>query len=112
MDIVTGSLEIPVMTVVLRGRLDALEAGSVREVLDAALADGQSNLVVDLRDVGFVDSAGLAALVKAMKDARLVGGDVKLVAPRSEEAMRIFELTRFDQVFTMADEIETIVEGW
>lgn len=112
MDVVTGSREISIVTVEMGGRIDAVEAGSLRELLSSYLADGLSNLAVDLSRVEFIDSAGLAALVKGMKDARLAGGDLRLVAPRSNGAMRIFDLTRFDQVFTMADDLDTLLAAW
>jgi anti-sigma B factor antagonist len=58
---------------------------------------------VDLSAVVFVDSAGLAALVRGLKDARLAGGDLRLVRPGADEAMRVFRLTRFDRVFELLD---------
>lgn len=112
MDILTGSHEQSVMTVTLDGRLDALEAAPLRTLLDEAITDGQINLAIDLSRVEFVDSAGLAALVKAMKDARSAGGDVKLVSPESADAMRVFELTKFDHVFTMVADLETLLTSW
>ena len=108
MDILTGSYERSVTTVTLAGRLDALEAGPLRTVLHEAIIDGQVNLVIDLSRVDFVDSAGLAALVKGMKDARRAGGDLQLISPKSDDAMRVFELTKFDQVFAMATDIESL----
>ena len=53
--------------------------------------------------VGFVDSAGLAALVRARRDARAAGGDVVLVRPADDNALRVFRLTQFDEVFQMVD---------
>lgn len=112
MDILTGSYERSVTTITLEGRLDALEAGPLRTVLHEAIIEGQNNLVVDLSAIDFVDSAGLAALVKGMKDARRGGGDLKLVSPKGADAMRVFELTKFDQVFTMAPDIESLLQDW
>lgn len=87
--------------VVVVGRLDAVEAPELDRVLDALVGDGDVRLQVDLTDVTFLDSAGLAVLVRARRRARGAGGDVELVRPRSEEAMRVFRLTQFDQVFRM-----------
>src|SRR6478736_1891420 len=56
--------------VVLVGRLDAVEAPAVRAELDRVLRTGANRLVIDLVAVTFVDSAGLAALVRARRDAR------------------------------------------
>lgn len=88
-------------TLRLGGRLDALSAPALRERLDRLAADGVHRLTVDLADVEFVDSAGLAALVRAMKTSREHGGDVDLVRPRADAAYRVFELTKFDAVFTI-----------
>ena len=81
-------------------------------MLSEAVAEGKACIAVDLSELEFVDSAGLAALVKGMKGAREAGGDLKLVAPRSADAMRVFELTRFDRVFVMADDLTDLVESW
>jgi len=90
-------------TVVLSGRFDVVEALTVR----ARLADGDlasvDHLVVDLQDVSFVDSAGLAVLARARRDRVLRGGSVTLIRPKSDDAMRVFRLTQFDQIFTMLD---------
>lgn len=88
-------------TVSLSGRLDALSAPDLRTELTRLLDDGVHRLRIDLADIEFVDSAGLAALVRAMKTARQHGGDIELVRPRSDEAYRVFQLTKFDSVFTI-----------
>ena len=90
-------------TVTLSGRLDALSAPELRARLSELLDDGVHQLMVDLAEVDFVDSAGLAALVRAMKTAREHHGDVELVRPSSDDAYRVFELTKFDDVFTIHD---------
>ena len=112
MDIQTDTHEIHVTTIALSGRLDALEARGLRDLLDSHLASGHSRIVVDLRDLEFVDSAGLAALVKGMKDCRNADGDLRLVTPTARDAMRVFELTRFDKVFIMTPDLEDALSGW
>lgn len=86
-------------TISVHGRLDALSAPDLRQRIASLDAEGIDEILVDLSDIDFVDSAGLAALISGMKAARLSGGDLELVRPRSNEAYRVFELTRFDQVF-------------
>lgn len=103
---------ISVTTLTLNGRLDALEAGGLRAALSASVEAGKNRIVVDLSVVEFVDSAGLAALVKGMKDARSAGGDVKLVMPASADARRVFELTRFDRVFEIGDSADELTAAW
>ena len=97
---------------VVVGRLDAVEAVSLRETLAAIVASGQNRIVVDLSATEFDDSAGLAALVKYMKDTRQSGGDLRLVRPRSVDAHRVFSLTKFDEVFQMADDLDSLIGDW
>ncbi|MDQ1287345.1 MAG: anti-sigma factor antagonist [Actinomycetota bacterium] len=88
-----------VSVVVTGPRLDAVEAAHLREVIEELLVAGTTRLVVDLSGTGFVDSAGLACLVRAMTTLRRRGGDVALVRPASDDAWRVFRLTQFDEVF-------------
>lgn len=90
----------------LGGRFDAVEALVVRERLAGADLANAHHLVVDLRAVTFVDSAGLAALARARRDRVLSGGSVTLIRPVTDDALRVFRLTQFDQIFTMIDEPE------
>lgn len=82
-------------------RLDAFSAADTREKIDNLLDGGAVNFVIDLREVSFMDSAGVAVLVNLLKRARQVGGDVKLVEPTSQMTIRILRLTKFDKVFEM-----------
>ncbi len=112
MEPISATSASTITTVELADRLDALEAAPLREILAGHLQLGQSRILVDLSKVDFVDSAGLAALVKNMKDARSNGGDLRLVRPEHPDAIRVFELTRFDEVFTMYDSIEAGLTSW
>jgi len=112
MDVSTATHNVAFEIVALGGRLDALEAVGLRELLAGYHEEGVHNLIVDLSKVEFVDSAGLAALVKAMKDARAQGGDVRLVRSPNPDASRVFELTKFDQVFVMGDSAQELIGSW
>ncbi len=86
---------------VLVGRFDAVEAPLVREELSRIIDAGTRTVVVDLSAVSFIDSAGLAALVRARRDTQRSGGDIILISPSEHSALRVFRLTQFDDVFRM-----------
>jgi anti-anti-sigma factor len=96
--------EQAVMT--LQGRFDVVEAMAVRSRLAEADIVDIPHLLVDLTNVTFIDSAGLAVLARARRDRLLRGGSVTLVRPAAEEAMRVFRLTQFDRIFVMRDQID------
>ena len=87
--------------VALTGRLDAVASPELRLRLTEADVAGCANVVFDLSAVTLVDSAGLAVLVWLRRRNRAGGGDVVLVSPDLVDAMRVFRLTQFDQVFRM-----------
>ena len=91
-------------------RVDAFSAAALRSRFDEFLAQGVSQFVVDLSRTPFLDSAGMAALVSLLKNARQIGGDVKLVWPTEEAAQRTLRLTKFDRVFEMADTADLALE--
>jgi anti-anti-sigma factor len=92
-----------IVVVTPQERVDAFNAPELRQRLAKLVDDGAHNLVIDLSLVPFLDSAGMAVLVSALKRARQAGGDAKLVSPQSEAARRTLHLTKFDRVFDMAE---------
>jgi len=81
----------------LAGELDLATVPQLRQVLDAHARSGQT-MVIDLRDIEFVDSMGLAALVRARHRALARGAKLELVTP-PESVYKVFTLTRLDQLF-------------
>jgi len=98
-DVATPAAGLTILT--LAGRLDAVAAPELRARLGEADVTGCPQVVFDLAGVDFVDSAGLAVLVWQRRASRVLGGDVVLVRPDSPDAMRVFRLTQFDQIFRM-----------
>ena len=73
-----NTLGISVMTV--KGRVDSETAPELDAALSTLLNENKNKIVLNLQDVEFLSSAGLRALVKALKDAQKSGGDVHLAA--------------------------------
>lgn len=92
-------------SVTLAGRLDAGNAQMIKETLMQLINGGAIHLVVDLAQVPFIDSAGLAALVSALKATRRVGGSV-LLSGVQPQARTVFSLTMLDQVFAIHPNLE------
>ena len=89
-------------TVVLaiRGEADLHVAPDLRERINAAIADGADELVLDLSETTFVDSMTLGVLLGAMKRLRGRGGQLRLVVTRPD-LRRIFEITLLDKVLPL-----------
>jgi anti-sigma B factor antagonist len=97
-------------SVVLAGRLDAQNAQTLKETLKQLLDGGAIHLIVDLAQVPFIDSAGLAVLVSALKAARRVKGSVSLSGVQPQ-ARTVFSLTMLDQVFAIHPTVEAALDN-
>ena len=87
----------------LQGNVDLEHSPEVRKRLLGAVA-GKGHVLVDLSEVTYIDSSGIACLVEALQTARGHGADLSLVSV-SMQAMRVLELARLDMVFPIHDDL-------
>lgn len=75
------------VVVTVHGKVDLIKAAALAGVLDD-LIDGQGNLamVVDLRDVSWIDGAGMHVLASAMERIETRGGELRLGGPSAAMA--------------------------
>jgi len=103
---------VAVSIIKIEGRLDAFSVGDFRQAIENLVEEGKKNFVLDLKTTEFIDSAGMASLVSLLKRARASEGDVILVKPEQEGALRILTLTRFDKVFKMVDDAQAGINSF
>jgi anti-sigma B factor antagonist len=84
------------LVVCMRGELDVADAARVAAAL-VQVAVLARQVIVDLEGLEFIDSSGLAALVRARKHAKQAGGDLLLAAPQ-EQVLRVLAITRLTEV--------------
>ncbi len=81
----------------LAGDLDMSATFALEPVLDRVLAGGPGALVLDLEDVGFVDSSGLGLLIATHE--RAAGADVDMaITGAGPEIQRVFAIAGLDGV--------------
>ena len=88
-----------VTTVFLDGEIDLERSPEARKALLEALSRG-GPLLVDLAEVEYMDSSGLASLIEVHQRAREKSIDFAL-ARVSAPVMKVLKLARLDQVFTI-----------
>ena len=86
------------------GEVDVYSAPALRDGLTELLASG-SSVIVDLTEVGFLDSTGLGALVAARKVAEDNGAQLPLVCTK-ERILKLFTITGLDGVFTIHESVD------
>jgi len=81
------------------GRIDSSTAPQLDHVLQRVMNDGRYRIVVDLSGTDFMSSAGLRALIAALKQARRFNrGDVRL-AGMPAKIKKAFELAGLLELF-------------
>src|SRR5690606_12681254 len=66
------------------------------------LEGGARKVLIDIEKRGYVDSSGLDVLVSLSKKIREQGGQLRL-ANQNEDLRTLFELTKLDTLFQIAD---------
>jgi len=85
-------------TLVLQGELDIATVADFEQHLTDAELTRPNEVVLDLRDLDFLDCSGLHSFVSAEKRLRSAGGKLLLV-PGSTQIQRLFEVTYVDSFF-------------
>ena len=73
--------------------LDIATVDAFRAELQRAIEDGANGLVIDLSEVGFIDSTGLSAILHANSQLKREGRRLAIVAPRGTAAAMLFTLS-------------------
>lgn len=88
------------------GRLDGTTTGDFEKtVVDALVAAGQGRVVVDMKGVEYVSSAGLRSLLVVAKRAK-AGGQPFSVAALSPSVREIFEISGFGSIIPTHARVE------
>ncbi len=97
-----------VSVVKVSGRVDSLTAPDLDNVLKEHLNADRTNIVVDLQEIEYMSSAGLRALVAALKETKKRGGNVRIAQP-SIRAQEVLDLAGLTPVFDIhSDVIEAV----
>jgi anti-sigma B factor antagonist len=89
----------------LKGEIDLHVSPGIALSLAGLAATRRTAIVLDLTDVTYVDSSGLAVLIQCMQDVREYGGMFALVGLQ-ENVRPIFEIARLDQVFQIFSTVD------
>ncbi|MEH1926270.1 MAG: STAS domain-containing protein [Nostoc sp.] len=105
-------MKLSVTVLELSGILDGIRGNELRREVSNIMANGANVLLLDLKEVKFIDSSGLGALVSAMQIVRNANGKL-FVCSISDQVRMLFELTKMDRIFkTFADQDEFKRQIW
>jgi len=101
-----------VAVVDLGGRITLGEgSGTIRETIKNLAAAGQKNILLNLADVTYLDSAGLGELVGAYASVTHAGGQIKLLHAQGK-VKDLLAVTKLYTVFVAFDDEATALQSF
>jgi anti-anti-sigma factor len=94
------------VTVRIRGDIDIATIRSLEDARERVLADAPRSVLIDLRDVGFVDSSGLKFLFETLARSQRNDWTLQLLRP-ADTAMKVFTITGADKHLPFVDASES-----
>ncbi len=89
----------------LSGEIDMHTSPELRKALLKLTKEKISPIIIDLKNVSYMDSSAIATFVEALKSMMSYKGSMRLcnLSPRVQE---IFAFAKLDRVFTICKDIE------
>ena len=95
----------------IEGDIDINSAPDVKKSFDSSIKAKKESILVNLKDVDYVDSSGLATLVEVLKNLRTYGGKIKLTN-LSSKVMGLFEITKLTKLFDISSDEATALNSF
>ena len=111
MNITFEESDSEVKKVIFVGDLDYHASTEIREKIGQFLADKPKKIMIDLSQVPYMDSSGIASFVEISRKSKDYGG--KIVFYNLTEPVRnIFELAKLNLFFTLADSEDAAIQSF
>lgn len=94
----------------LVGEIDMNSSAQLREQLIEILRKKHRVTIINLAEVSFMDSSGLAVLIEAMQVTNRQATQLK-IAGLNDRIRSIFEISRLDSIFSIYDTEEAALRG-
>lgn len=87
----------------MSGRLDTQTSGPAMEKLQQLLNDSEGNLLINLSGLEFVASSGLRVILRAAKQVKANGGNMKVCCAKGV-VKEVLEISGFDSLLDLHEE--------
>jgi len=91
----------------IKGDIDINSSPQVRESFEKLVNEKAMKIVINLAEVSYIDSSGLATLVEMLKKTRGYGGKIRL-SNLAAKVRSLFEITKLEKLFDIYDTEEQV----
>ena len=102
--------KIEVLT--LKGKLVSEDdIQKLQTIINTALEGKSTSLVINLKNVNWLSSTGIGALIRGLTKARNAGGDLRL-AGLNDKVRNIFNMTQLDKIMQIYPTVQDAVDSY
>ncbi len=87
------------------------EAGQVNETINALIDEGKNKIVMDLKEVEWMNSSGLGILIGTITTLKNNNGRLSLIHV-SDRIQHLLKITKLSNVFTIHSDLETALKDF
>ncbi|MEN9354472.1 MAG: hypothetical protein RL318_1797 [Fibrobacterota bacterium] len=85
------------------GQIRGVDVATFRQAIQECQKLGELHLVVNMREVSFIDSAGVGMLIHCLQEIKAKNGDLRLLS-LPEDIHDLFEMVAIDRFFAILQE--------
>lgn len=90
-------------TLAVAGEVDLANSATLTAQLESLPSDGASRVTLDLSDLEFIDSTGIAVLVAACRRFGDGESELRIVRSRASAVQRVMQITGLDERLPFVD---------
>lgn len=92
----------------INGEVDLYNVGELKKILFGATDGSNKSVVIDMKNVNYMDSSGIGAMVAGQKKMKALGGKFSLLNI-SDDVLNILKLATLDKFFTILEDESELV---
>jgi anti-sigma B factor antagonist len=95
----------------ISGEVDLYSSPEIRKKFNEITEKKVPLIIVNLSEVNYIDSSGVATLVEAFQKTRSYGGKLRLAAMK-QNVKNVFEVARLDKIFDICGDLNEAITSF
>ncbi len=105
---ITQTVQNDILILNIKGRLDANTSLQFEEKMIGLINDGNHKILLDLKELDYISSAGLRVLILSAKKLKTAEG-IFVLASLKEQIKEIFDIAGFTAIFSISNSVEEAI---
>lgn len=91
-------------------KIDALITDELREEINKVFENGNAKVILNLKDVKYIDSSGFGCMLSVLRTAKNNFGVMKIANP-APNVLQVFKTLNLQTVFEIYDDLEECIRA-